>query len=349
MFKTCSLLFALFLMVIVTGCKVTVLSGPGGRVESASGAHDCAGNQSCTINIVDYFFEEEFTGVADEGYRFAGWRKRNRGLCGGGRKACKLTTLPFAEQRALDAFLESDQEFFLEAVFEADSATSGSGVGSAASCFHPELWERGDKIALNYRSTDPEAGKAYRHSQQQTARGEKQFKGYTAIESDWRISAVDSPGDTEGTLYSGFDRARKLFFAYGSDMTTTIPEGTARTIVVRRPPEEMDFSLKPGEVHRQTFEAEIETTFGGDFNTTSTTRNEIVTEFLGEETVNVPAGTFRACKFVQVSTTDDGGLFGPEPFTTVLWLSTQHGVMLKAESADSLTELRSGKVNGKEI
>lgn len=111
-------LFVLF-SVVVSACRIQVSTSAGGSIQTASGSYFCGADAECSaVEVTDTNFDETFIAVPDSGFKFAGWRSRNRGLCGGSLDDCRLFTSGFAGNDTLLAFLEGDEEFFLEAVFE---------------------------------------------------------------------------------------------------------------------------------------------------------------------------------------------------------------------------------------
>lgn len=110
-------LFLLCASLLLIGCKLTIVAPEGGRVVAESGAFICTESSSCTVDIVDLFFEETFVAVPAQGYRFQKWVAREYGFCGNTRASCYLTTKDFSAFEVLMALLESDDEFYLEAQF----------------------------------------------------------------------------------------------------------------------------------------------------------------------------------------------------------------------------------------
>lgn len=105
---------------VLSACWVEVVAPVGGSVESENGFYcygwaDCQGGM---ISITNTNFDDVFYATPDEGYEFVGWKKRDRGLCGGSSDPCKLSTLQFEGNAGLMSFLDSDEVFYLEAVFE---------------------------------------------------------------------------------------------------------------------------------------------------------------------------------------------------------------------------------------
>lgn len=107
------LIFALLL----GACKIVVTVPESGRVVSDSGAYDCDSGETCEIDVVDLFFEETFTALPAEDQLFLGWKKKNRGFCGGKTAACELISAPLEGNAILEEVLLSGQRFYLEPVF----------------------------------------------------------------------------------------------------------------------------------------------------------------------------------------------------------------------------------------
>jgi CubicO group peptidase (beta-lactamase class C family) len=105
-------------VVLVASCKVRVVVPEGGSVKTISGAYSCAAGSQCDIDVRDLMFDETFIVEPAEGYYFKSWKKRERGFCGGRVESCHLYTSLFGPYPALVSFLEDDEVFFLEPVFE---------------------------------------------------------------------------------------------------------------------------------------------------------------------------------------------------------------------------------------
>ncbi|MEM1110824.1 MAG: hypothetical protein AAGI11_02855 [Pseudomonadota bacterium] len=112
-----NLVVMLLLFVCVTGCKLRIVVPQGGSVQTESTAFSCSANDTCTIDVVDLFFDETFVGVPNSGWVFEGWRRGNNRLCGGRTDSCNLTTGEFGGIRALLDILESDEVYFLQPIF----------------------------------------------------------------------------------------------------------------------------------------------------------------------------------------------------------------------------------------
>ena len=76
----------LLAVIVLTGCKLGVITGEGGGVITLSGNHFCSTASStasyCVIEISDTSFAETFTAVPDEGYEFVRWQGGTDFLCG---------------------------------------------------------------------------------------------------------------------------------------------------------------------------------------------------------------------------------------------------------------------------
>jgi len=57
----------LALLLSTTGCKLRIDVPEGGRVVSESGVFSCEPGQTCDIDINDFFFDETFKAVPDDG------------------------------------------------------------------------------------------------------------------------------------------------------------------------------------------------------------------------------------------------------------------------------------------
>ncbi|WP_133126062.1 hypothetical protein [Pseudohalioglobus lutimaris] len=115
-------LLIVFLLLTLTACKLSIQVPEGGTVSSASGGYSCSSNQTCDIDVNDIYFNETFTAQPSAGYQFTGWRKREKGLCGGRVADCELSTAGFADNPGLMNILESSESFYLEPGFELKSA-----------------------------------------------------------------------------------------------------------------------------------------------------------------------------------------------------------------------------------
>lgn len=103
---------------VLTACKIVIEVPAGGTVKTESGNYLCKQKRSCTIDVVDVFFNETFRASPAKGWAFAGWQKRDKALCGGTLKDCTLSTESFGAYEALLSVLASDEEYYLIPLFE---------------------------------------------------------------------------------------------------------------------------------------------------------------------------------------------------------------------------------------
>ena len=79
---------------VVSACKIQidVPAGAGGSVDTVSGAYACAEGESCQIDVVDIFFDEEFVGTPNPTYFFMEWVEKSRSFCANITVGCRLYT-----------------------------------------------------------------------------------------------------------------------------------------------------------------------------------------------------------------------------------------------------------------
>ncbi len=101
------------LLVLVQGCKLTLIAPPGGAIESRTGDNDCPAGQTCEIDIPGVPFSDTFTAVPDPGYIFLGWKPGYAFLCHNKTTPCELENIPAS-------VTAQNFDLNLEAVFELD-------------------------------------------------------------------------------------------------------------------------------------------------------------------------------------------------------------------------------------
>ena len=110
--------FALCTMLAcLTACKIVIEVPENGSIETLSGAIDCDSGETCSVEVVDVFFDETFIAKPIQGYAFDGWRKAKRHFCGGSNSPCRLFTAFFEGNDALLDILQSNAEFYLTPQF----------------------------------------------------------------------------------------------------------------------------------------------------------------------------------------------------------------------------------------
>lgn len=111
-------IFSLLLAVLaLQGCKVQIETTSNGLVKSMDGSYECVRDSQCTVEVNDIFFDQTYIAVPADGYEFVRWQRIDRGLCGGHKSTCPLSTKIFAGYEVLIALLESDETFYLAPKF----------------------------------------------------------------------------------------------------------------------------------------------------------------------------------------------------------------------------------------
>jgi len=110
--------FCLTIAVALTGCKIVIIVPPGGNVIDADGNVICLAGQTCEIDVVDFHYQETFSGVPDDGYMFLGWKREGLNLCGGFVTSCSIATDLFEGNQLVFEILVSDWEWPLVPVFK---------------------------------------------------------------------------------------------------------------------------------------------------------------------------------------------------------------------------------------
>ncbi len=101
------------LAMLVSGCKVIIEVPEGATVVSESGAYSCPSQQTCTIDLVDVFFDETFVALPEPGYTFMGWSKAKSALCVETLEPCNVTTTLLAGFPELMPLLDSEASMLL--------------------------------------------------------------------------------------------------------------------------------------------------------------------------------------------------------------------------------------------
>jgi hypothetical protein len=105
-------------LLAIGGCKLKVYVPTGaGHVESKSGAFYCSLLSVCNIEINNTAFEETFRAVPKEGFVFAGWKDRPRGLYANSIEDAYITTAVASPSQALLDLLASEEVYYLEPRF----------------------------------------------------------------------------------------------------------------------------------------------------------------------------------------------------------------------------------------
>ncbi len=338
------LAFILITVLAVTGCKIRVVIPEGGSVETNSGAYLCASGGTCNIDVLDIFFDETFTARPMDGYEFKGWKKQARGLCGGNSGPCRLSTSFFGGFPVLMAFLESDEVFYLEPIFEIAGSDDVATDQNASACFSEKTISEGSVVILTSR----EANSGEETTIRTVVGGTVMFNGYRTNESI--TYSIDPPSNQTATNYIRVDYANSRSYLYGK--ITISPEQDLESTEIYEPPIMTRWDLEPGQTYSQTFETEAVTVTAG-IESRETYQTELITEYLGMESIVVPAGTLDACRFTETTTlTVNSETIGPD--TATYWVGVGLDLWIKSRVelpfvGEQTWELVSATINGDSI
>lgn len=220
---------------------------------------------------------------------------------------------------------------------------AGTGATSALACFNPEIHQPDSVLVVNTHDnfpTDPNVHTQYTHTRQ----GKTTFMGVEVIEEHSELNSIGgSSGPTSGsyTTYWSIGQSTGQFFQHGRYFPASgfSPANT----MTYSPPIEYRYDLLPGESHSGTYT--VQTSSG----TTHQFTQFHTTTFHGFETLTLPLGTVRTCKFTHTVTQDN-----LPPTTVTYWVAEQRGVTVQnvapdSEGRDIVTTLTSATLNGNSL
>ena len=325
-------------LALSSGCRIRLSVTGDGTIESASGDFNCPNTGFCgDVSVTNTDFDETFIARPREGSVFVGWRRRDRGLCGGSTDDCRLFTSGFEGNDSLLAFLDSDEVFFLEALFLDDA---GSGVGNASSCFNPALYEVGSSATLVIRDMDDDdiVEQTLDFLNEATT-----VRGVPAVDRVLNGTERELNGSDSET-FTGLEtfRVNGLQVQNLSEVFEIIsPE--PRSGLLSYSPFRLDrFDLAAGQSFTQEY-TEVETFTENGVETVRVDDEMVTIRFDGIESVTVPAGTFDACRFTEIVESGQDAVFLRE------WIAVGSGIPIKSEEDSSTSELVSGSLNGVDI
>ena len=355
-----TLLFTVLVVVTLASCKIQIEVPTGGSVASQSGNYTCAEGKTCVIDVVDLFFDETFVARPKAGYEFVRWKKKAGGFCGAGKarfKPCHLYTSVFEGIPVLEQFLARDDVFYLQPVFALeDSGGSGGGGGggdggdgendpSAAACYNPKIFNKGYRTMLEYRiESGPDTIVSTQNSLTNGPGLSSGGRSGTKISSDIKAKTDGQTITARTQYFVEVNNARKRSTSFAIETQLLSPQ-TGSITTIHNPGILSRFDLNKGQAFSQSYNTEITTKFPG-FNNTESTQTDLGTTYLGQVSVTVPAGTFKACKFNEQSTTTVAHL-PPISNTTTLWFAVGTGVLIKSVGDEDSSQLLSGTINGK--
>ncbi|MDX2476543.1 MAG: hypothetical protein QNL05_04185 [Gammaproteobacteria bacterium] len=349
-------LFTLFVVITLAGCKLQITVPTGGSVTSSSGSNDCAEGKTCTIDVSDLFFDDTFTAKAKSGYEFVNWKKKQRSFCGAGAARftpCRLFTSLWEGKPEFEKFLDQDDVFFLEPVFAPNGSGSGSGGGSgglgsesAKICFNADEFTKGFRSDIRHRTVDEDGTVEFQRVS--LTNGLSSFEGRSGVKitSDVNTSGGGGPTTTARLkFYIDVNGAQQSVtnFAVDADLLTPY----SGKIITRHIPGVLSrFNLNKGQSFSQSYNTDVTQTVNG-IDGTHSFQKDSKTTYLGTESVTVPAGIFKACKFSDQTTTTS--VLGPISDNTTSWFGVGNGQLIKQTSDGVSSTLLSGKINGSPI
>lgn len=109
----------LLTIVMLTACKVEIEVPTSGSVTTNSNNINCAAGQTCSVDVVDIFFDETFVAQPATDFVFTGWKRKARGFCPGALTPCTIESSYAAGNAPLTALLNNPNEvFYLEPSFQ---------------------------------------------------------------------------------------------------------------------------------------------------------------------------------------------------------------------------------------
>ena len=141
------------LSALVSACRIQVSTSAGGSIQTASGSYFCEADAECSaVEVTDTNFDETFIAVPDSGFKFAGWRSRNRGLCGGFnsnivRKAREVDSL----RPVLQAMTPCSPSLKVMRSFSWRRCLSSDRLSSAATTHDERCWPISEKKSSSQR------------------------------------------------------------------------------------------------------------------------------------------------------------------------------------------------------
>jgi len=113
-------LLLLAIGVALAGCKLEVVVGTGGTVQSESNTRNCSENNTCSFQVSAANFKDTFTAVPLPGYKFKGWHKGPGYLCfTASNPSCTLSNIMFKDIPSMQAFIASNVTFSIRPEFTA--------------------------------------------------------------------------------------------------------------------------------------------------------------------------------------------------------------------------------------
>lgn len=215
------------------------------------------------------------------------------------------------------------------------SSSSAGGSGNGASCYNPVLTQTGTRVINKYRTTKA-AAPVLEFVYDQTVKGQTTFNGQTALHAVSTTEAVGAaPSNSTTTAYFTKDDANQRSTTLGVKVVVTSPI-TITTTVTNNPGRLTRFDLAVNESYSQTIAISTDIASSFSMPPSSPVNADLVTTFLGIESITVPAGTYDACRFESKENGEK----------TTRWFAVDKGTELRVESGGDVTVYVSGTLNG---
>ncbi|WP_028864579.1 hypothetical protein [Psychromonas aquimarina] len=198
-------------------------------------------------------------------------------------------------------------------------------VENASVCFNESLYE----VGAGYNFTS-QRGAETAETESYKVLEDTRYRGQPAI----HFRVTESAKLTENYI----------FINTGEKTVSVLGQKTANGESYYVPGRLSKFNLNKGDSYEQTVtETEVLS------ESTNETVTNIKTTFTGFETVTVPAGTYKTCKFeYNASITMPDGL--TQKFTASMWYAAEHGLPVQsADSNGTLKKLIKADINGVKI
>lgn len=231
------------------------------------------------------------------------------------------------------------------------STTTTLDTSSAAKgddCFNITLYSVGTKVEMTQKTTTTSSNAELTTSSVNTVKGNTIFNGQTVIEIGSDVVATgSSPSKSTQSNYFTVDNANLIEYFHGSVINVTEPVATAgKTTLTMTPALEDRFALAVNQSTTQSYKSRTDGSVMG-FPYSQTVDQTHTKQFLGLESVTVPAGTFKSCKFTETDTSTVAG--NTTTNSSTHWVAVGSGIEVKAVAGDSTTQLLSAKINGSAI
>lgn len=195
---------------------------------------------------------------------------------------------------------------------------------SAAHCFHPELYNKGNEYLLE--NTDNPSATSHvemlghtTFRQQQVV--QERFTDEIAGSKGWAINYYQIKADTFTLQKLGYEM------------------NDGRRVYWYEPARALAYNMQPNDTEKYTEQVHYQYASAQP----ATNKPPLVRKFIGMETVKTPAGTFATCHFDIISTDHAD----KPPFTLSYWYAQTNGMLVRLRVAgQGEYQLRSADING---